>query len=267
MGLRPAGRISGAAAYRDSARRVRLHSVNQPNRASDGIHKFKNSGHRGSAELSILTGTRHLAFKQHTPRSEPEMNDLPSDPRKIRARIRRYERTLYKEKELSGFYRDGYGKRYLLGPLYMLMGDQEGALRSFDWFDSEFSDDCGEPGHSLCWTLILHRAGDEQGATRKLLHTVLLNLHIVPRLLGQSIEELDIWHGSSDEHSWHLQYIPEEYFSIWNDEERAWISDLHRSPVIQEPRARHIDIHRELRNLPPGPRRSQLVREASALGK
>jgi hypothetical protein len=50
---------------------------------------------------------------------------FPTDPRRIRDRIRRYERALQRELD-TGYGRDGYGKRYVLGPLYMLLGDVDG---------------------------------------------------------------------------------------------------------------------------------------------
>ncbi len=40
-------------------------------------------------------------------------NLFPTDPKRIRERIRRYERALRRELEI-GEGRDGYGKRYLL---------------------------------------------------------------------------------------------------------------------------------------------------------
>ena len=50
------------------------------------------------------------------------MSELfPKDPARIRQRIRSYERKL--TDELGRPLRDGYGKRFLLGPLYMLLGD------------------------------------------------------------------------------------------------------------------------------------------------
>ena len=42
---------------------------------------------------------------------------FPTDPKRIRERIRRYERALKRELE-EGYGGDGYGKRFLLGPLY-----------------------------------------------------------------------------------------------------------------------------------------------------
>ena len=101
------------------------------------------------------------------------MTDSKDELRKIRNRLRSYERKLRKEKEESGFYDDSAGKRYLIGPHYLLLGDDKGAFEAFQWFEQEFSEDVGEPGHLLCWTLALHRSGNEVGAARKLRYTVL----------------------------------------------------------------------------------------------
>jgi len=79
------------------------------------------------------------------------MADIPPDPKRIRARIRSYERKLEQERRELGSYHDGAGKRYFLGPLYLLAGDLAGAVRSFRWFEQEFPDDGGDPGQSLCW--------------------------------------------------------------------------------------------------------------------
>ena len=100
------------------------------------------------------------------------MADLfPSDSKRIRERIRRYERALKREL-VEGYGGDGYGKRYLLGPLYMLMGDVDGALALF-------------------------RGGRRQEAFNKLYQTMLENLYLVPFLLGQNPQRLDIWHGNN----------------------------------------------------------------------
>lgn len=51
------------------------------------------------------------------------MYEFSQETKKIRARIRRYERELQKEYERFGSYDDSAGKRDLLGPLYLLTGD------------------------------------------------------------------------------------------------------------------------------------------------
>ena len=93
------------------------------------------------------------------------MFNIPKDPKKIKERIRRYERALKKEKEEHGFYDDSAGKRYLIGPMYLYLGDIEGALKSYKWFEEEFPDDSGLPFNLLCWTLVLYRSVDKKGAT------------------------------------------------------------------------------------------------------
>ena len=195
----------------------------------------------------------------------PSMYELPKDPRKIRQRIRRYERKLRLEKDEFGWYSDGAGKRYFLGPLYLLMNDLAGAIESFDWFEKEFPDDGGDPGHRLCWALALHLSGRTEAAERKLQQAMLCNLYILPHLLGLDRDRLDIWHGSNLAWPEYVRYLPPEFFSLWDDEALRWASELYHSERFREAEARYIEIHRELLDLRPGERRTDLVREAGRL--
>lgn len=54
------------------------------------------------------------------------MFNIPKDNKKIKAQIHRYERALKKELDEYGCYDDGAGKRYMLGPLYLILGDVAG---------------------------------------------------------------------------------------------------------------------------------------------
>jgi hypothetical protein len=159
------------------------------------------------------------------------MSQFPKEPKKIRARITRYERELRKEYEMNGFIRDGYGKRYLLGPLYLLLGDLAGAIKSFEWFEEMFPRDMGEPVHSLCWTLALYRAGNIAEASHRFVQTMLSNLYLIPHLIGLEQDELDIWHGSNLAEKEYLEYIP--------------------------PRSRHYGVH----PLCSGPKRCMTIRK------
>ena len=137
------------------------------------------------------------------------MADLfPTDPRRIRDRLRRYERALQRELD-TGDGRDGYGKRYVLGPLYMLLGDVDGALASFDWYVDAFPDDGGEPYQYLTWALALFRGGRRPEAVRTLCHTMLQNVYLVPFVLGHHPRRLDIWHGSNWEWPEYAAEIPQ----------------------------------------------------------
>jgi len=187
--------------------------------------------------------------------------DMSNDTKRIRARLRSYERKLEQEKQEHGFYSDGSGRRYLVGPHYMLLGDDEGALEAFQWFEEEFPEDIGEPAHSLCWTLALHRAGNEIGAARKLRQTIFDNLYLVPRLLGTPIPELDMWHPSNHCELAYANYVPEDYLQLWTPEERAWAKRLYLSPGFRAARNRYIEICKALATTRPGPERNRLVDE------
>ena len=194
------------------------------------------------------------------------MTDLfPKDRKKIRERIRRYERTLRKEYETLGAFDDSYGKRYLLGPLYLLMDDLEGALKSFAWFEENFPDDSSYPMHYLCWTLALYRSSDLGAAKRKLRETMLLNLYLVPRLLGIEQDEIDMWHGTNIAWKEHLEYIPPEIFNLWDDNARQWVRQTYFADDMRLVRDRFIEIHHQLQDESEYMKRVQLVDEAFKL--
>ena len=193
------------------------------------------------------------------------MSPFPKDPKKLKSKLRRYERELRKEQTTHGFIDDGGGKRYLVGPMYLLLDDTEGAVRSFSWFADTFPDDMGEPGFFLCWALALYRAGETEAAGRKLRQAMLSNLYMIPYLIGQPQAEYDIWHGSNWDRLDYLQYISPEYFTLWDDAARQWAAELYHGPEFTAVRDRYIEIYRQLPNVPAGPERSALVREALQL--
>ena len=193
------------------------------------------------------------------------MSIFPKDPKKIQATITRYEKAFQKEQQRYGAIDDGAGKRYLLGILYLLKGDLEGSLRSFTWVEQTFPDDVGEPGQYLCWTLALYQAGHVKAATQKLLHTMLMNLSLLPSLLGIDQPHLDIWQGSSDTSPAYVHALPQEVFQLWDQTALTWAADTYQSERFQQIRTRYIEIYTQLKSEPVGPTRSQLVKDASML--
>ena len=193
------------------------------------------------------------------------MSQFPKEPKKTRARITRYERELRKERDKFGYIGDGYGKRYLLGPLYLLMDDVEGAVRSYEWFEETFPDDIGEPVHFLCWSLALYRSGDTAQAAQRLRQTMLSNLYLIPHLLGREQDELDIWHGTNYEQKGFLEYVPPEIWALWDATALLWAEKIYDSPEFCRIRTRYIEVHEQLKSEPRGPRRSALVDEAFSL--
>jgi hypothetical protein len=193
------------------------------------------------------------------------MYHFPQDPKKIRTRIRDDERALRREQERFGFIRDGAGKRDMLGPLYVLMDDMEGALRSFAWFAQTFPDDRGEPWHFLCWTFALYRTGQMEQAAATLCQTMLSNLYLIPRLLGLDQAVIDMWHPSNLSEKSYGDSLPGELCAVWEPSALQWVYSLYHNESMRRVRERYIAIYTELKEEPPGPKRSRLVEEASEL--
>ena len=195
------------------------------------------------------------------------MVDMPSDPKKIRTRLRNYERKLAKEKEELGVYRDGAGKRYFVAPLYMLLHDQEGALRSFAWYEQAFSDDIGESGHYLCWALALLRSGAEEGARAKLRCCMFANRYTLPKLLGLDPVTVGVHPDPDGLALMYLEDIPDAYYELWNDDEKDWATNVFHNDAWARLRARFYEIETLLKDEPRGLRRSALVDELFQLQK
>ena len=149
----------------------------------------------------------------------------------------------------------------------MLMGDVDGALASFDWYQDAYPGDGGEPYQYLTWALALFRGGRRQEAFNKLYQTMLENLYLVPRLLGRNPQPLDIWPGSDFEWIEYAYDVPQALLDLWDDVALQWARDVLEHPTVVEKVARYVAIHRELKSEPRGPRRTALVDEAYALKK
>ncbi len=194
-----------------------------------------------------------------------DMYAFPEDHKKLRARIRSYERKLEKEKEEFGFCRDGSGKRYLLGPLYMLMGDIDGAIKSFKWFEAAFPDDTGEPYQYLCWILALYKINDIKEAKKKALETIFQNLYLIPHLLQIKQEEYKMWHSSNLAEIEHAEYLPAEFIDLWDEKALEWLKQFYHDNKTQEIIKEYVILNTKLNDLSPGIERSELCNKINEL--
>jgi tetratricopeptide (TPR) repeat protein len=188
---------------------------------------------------------------------------FPHDPKKIRERIKRYERA-FKEPH----HDDGAGKRLLLGQLYMLMGDLEGALKHYTWYQKKFPDEIPEPFNHFCWSLALLRSGDEKSARAKLRELIFDNLYLVPIFLGEEPKKFDMWHGSNwSEPAYVLEGPMEELFAIWSESERNWLKTEWSSRALQTDIAKYVDLQRTLSKTSGPEARRKVINESDRVAR
>ena len=190
---------------------------------------------------------------------------LPKTPKGIYTRIEQYKKALQKEKREWGIYDDSYGRRLLIGPLYLLANDTEGAIKYYKWYVKSFPDDSSEPFMSLCWTLSLYRAGKLEVAKIKLIHTMFSNLYILPHLFREDQPAYIIRAGSNWESKIHLVNLPDEYPGQWSEDEVNWAREMYYSNEITAIRERYIEIEISLQNETTDINRSGLLDELFAL--
>ncbi len=183
-----------------------------------------------------------------------------AEEKKIRARIQRYERNLKKRN-----YRDGSGLRFLVGPLYLVLDDTEGALAHYKWFARKFPDDGGEPFHRLGWVLAMLRAQKPVQAAERLKLAHMANTYIIPAIL-------DIPHGQPEVRRWsnwqdeeYIRQAPQEFLAMWRLEEKAWLKSVWEKPDFRDFVQTHMELMCKLDREPRGPGRKALVEVLSAL--
>ncbi len=162
-------------------------------------------------------------------------------------------------------YRDGSGSRYLLGPLYLLVGDLNGALQHYEWYQKEFSGDAIEAFNHICWALVSLRSGNLEEARLLLIKTHLANNFILPALLGLSHGQPNIPRGCNWEEADYIAEGPLECLALWSGEELAWLHGEWDEPVFQRIRKRDLEITITLSTEKIGERRSKLVSEKFGL--
>lgn len=193
------------------------------------------------------------------------MINFPDTEKKLKGRISSYKSALNKEKKHYGCINDGAGKRYSLFSLYFVLNDLKKSEKYFEWYKEEFDDDVGEPIQKLCWALSLYRMNKIDDAKYMLADLMLLNLYIIPRLLGQDIKEYDIWHYSSNADYVYFDYIFDEVLEALSEEDKNWIKEQYDSFVFRRIRQRYIEIYGQLQSVKDVPSRRKLLDESNSL--
>ena len=193
------------------------------------------------------------------------MLNFPETEKKLKGRISSYKSALNKEKKTFGFINDGAGKRYLLFIFYFVLNDLKKSEKYFEWYKTEFDDDVGEPIQKLCWAISLHRMAKLDEARYMLADLMLSNLYMLPKVLGENINQYDIWHSSSDGELDYFDYTPDEVLEALTADDKNWMKDLYDSFVFRRIRQRYIEIFGELQSVDDIESRCKLLDESHTL--
>jgi len=101
--------------------------------------------------------------------------------------------------------------------LHATVGEENGALASYNWHKESYPNDGENPCQYLTWTLALYRGGLRHEAFNKPYQTMLENRYLVPHLLGWNSQTFDRWHGSNLEWIDYLLDVPQERINLWGD--------------------------------------------------
>ena len=188
---------------------------------------------------------------------------IPKTSKGISNQITKLRSQLSTFKREYGFIDDGGGHRYYLFYLYFLLGDNRRSSEFIRWFEKEFDDDTNEPFALICWALILHRMGKD--GDYQLARTMLSNIYLIPHLLREELDRVDMWHQSNYSEPEFAEYIPERVRDGITEDDLAWILEKYKSDAFQKVLKRDVEIHKELKTTPRGEKRSSLVQELFGL--
>lgn len=171
------------------------------------------------------------------------------------------KRALLAEKRKFGGFDDGDGKRYVIGPLYVLAGALDEAIKYYKWYERNFADDAGDPLLYLYWSLALFRTGGGERADGKLLETMLQNVYLLPSLVGLPAAAYDIWHGSNLEMPDYPARITAAFRPALSEQEREWVTAQLESARFRRVLAEYVSVFHALKSERDVRKRERILRQ------
>ena len=190
---------------------------------------------------------------------------IPDTDKKIRAKISSYKSALNREIRDYGCISDGYGKRYLIFPLLLVLNDMKKAEQHIQWHDSQFPDDMGEPVQMLCRSILTFRIGDINKASYELAETMFSNVYLLPWLLDEKVEPIDMRHLTNFSLLEYCEEVPHRVLESISEQEREWIYSCYHSEAFVKARTRYIEIYTRLKHVSEMDERVKLSDEADKL--
>ena len=152
---------------------------------------------------------------------------------------------------------DNQGVRFIVGPLYQLAGDLEGALAYYRAYDEAYPEDICDPHHTFSWGLALYRADLARRAISKWYEGFFQNIYIAPLLLDNPLPPKGIRHFSNLEYPSYARSYPNTYQPLWADATNAkhLLSHLWNDLEVEEARSRWIQLGQRMQVIAEGTER------------
>lgn len=146
---------------------------------------------------------------------------------------------------------DNQGARYVIGPLYQLARDLEGALRAYKAYEENYPNESGDPHHLFCWGLALYDSDRQREAVAKWRRACFENVYIAPLLLDEDDPEGEIWLFSNLEWPEYADEYFALYSELWerNPDALECLRRLWHDPELREDLRHWLEVGRRLETL------------------
>lgn len=147
--------------------------------------------------------------------------------------------------------KDNQGARYVIGPLYQLAGDLEGALQAYDRYAEKYSEGQGDPHHTFCWGPALFQDGQRKAALRRWRKALFQNVYVAPLLLDEPLPDPDVWLGTNLATPDYAATYVDLFLELWEDAPtaRRALNHLWSHDEVQVAVEEWIGLSRELDSL------------------
>ncbi len=191
------------------------------------------------------------------------MTDKQRD--KIKQKIRSLRSKLNAEKRKYGWYDDSYGKRYLIGNLYVQLGDYRLAKKYFDWFDQEFPDDIGFSQFNFGRVKTLFVLKKEQESLSKLIEVEANNSYLIDILLERTKQQIEKREWSNLATLKYAKGLIVDCERIMTEEFRDWLEKITSSTSYQDFKRKHLELEIQLSNENSIEKRKEILRQIEEL--
>ena len=158
---------------------------------------------------------------------------------------------------------DNQGVRYIIGPLYQLAGDLEGALKHYRMYEEEYPDDWGDPHHTFSWGLALQQADRVRAALKKWYGGFFQNIYLAPLLLDAPLPPENIRPFSNLEYPSYARSYLDRYQPLWAEatDAKQMLGHLWNDPDVEEARTQWVDLGQQMQVIAEGTDRDENTQE------